>query len=288
MKRILVPTDFSENASHAIEYAAETARAMGAELMLLNVYIPKVSAQSSIHALMADEVRRETAAAKERLKAIADTIQEEYKELTCSYEVVVGEPVPGILSYADEKQAGLIVMGTQGASKIANVLFGSNTASVIEKASCPVLCIPFKLAYKKPEKILFATTFAYSDIEGASTLTGLAKAFNATLILAHVAVGVEETDEEQAVIEKFTSEIKLLTGYTPVTGTVISDATINTGLDALVEKHGADMIALSTRKRNAFQKLFNPSITKKYSYHTAIPLLAFHSPADEEQTDKDF
>lgn len=288
MKRILIPTDFSENASQAIEYAAETAQAVGAELILLNVYVPSVSMQSAIHAVMAEDVGRETKAAKSKLKTITDTIQEEYKGLSCSYAVTVGEPVPEILAYAEEVNADLIVMGTQGASKMANVLFGSNTASVIEKASCPVLCIPFNLSYKKPEKILFATNFAYSDIDGAKRLVTLAKGFKSALIFAHVVVGAEETDAEREVIEKFASEIKLQTGYNQISGTVISDATINTGLDALIEKYGADIMALATRKRNIFQKLFNPSITKKYSYHTTVPLLAFHSPADDEQTGKDF
>ena len=288
MKRILVPTDFSENASHAIEYAAETAKAVGAELTILNVYRPPVSTQSAIHAVMAEDVGRETKAAKARLKTITDTIQDEYKGLACTYDVAVGEPVPEILAKANEKKVDLIVMGTQGASKVVNVLFGSNTASVIEQASCPVLCIPFNLTYKKPEKILFATNFAYSDIDGAKQLVELAKGFKSSLVFAHVVVGTEETDAEREVIEKFASEIKLQTGYTQISGTVISDSTINTGLDALIEKHGADMIALATRKRNVFEKLFNPSITKKYSYHTTVPLLAFHNPADDEQTGKDF
>jgi nucleotide-binding universal stress UspA family protein len=288
MKLILVPTDFSENALHAIEYAAETAKATGAGLIILHVYTPPVSMQSSIRAVMAEDVGRETKAAKARLKTVADTISEEYKGLTCTFNVAVGDPVPEILAYAEEKKADLIVMGTQGASKLANVLFGSNTASIIEKAGCPVLCIPFNLAYRKPEKILFATNFAFSDIEGARQLVELAKGFKSSLIFAHVVVGTEETDAEREVIEKFASEIKLQTGYPEIKGTVISDATINTGLDALIEKHGADMIALATRKRNVFQKLFNPSITKKYSYHTTVPLLAFHHPADEEQTGKDF
>lgn len=288
MKRILVPTDFSENASHAIEYAAETAKAVGAELIILNVYRPPVSTQSAIHAVMAEDVGRETKAAKARLKTITDTIQDEYKGLACTYDVAVGEPVPEILARASEKKVDLIVMGTQGASKVVNVLFGSNTASVIEQASCPVLCIPFNLTYKKPEKILFATNFAYSDIDGAKQLVELAKGFKSSLVFAHVVVGTEETDAEREVIEKFASEIKLQTGYAQISGTVISDATINTGLDALIEKHGADMIALATRKRNVFEKLFNPSITKKYSYHTTVPLLAFHNPADDEQTGKDF
>ena len=288
MKRILVPTDFSENALHAIEYASETAKAVGAELVILHVHIPPVSMQSAIHSVMAEDVGRETKAAKARLKAIANTIQEEYKSLICIFDVAVGEPVPEILDYAQEKAVDLIVMGTQGASKMANVLFGSNTASIIEKASCPVLCIPFNLSYKNPEKILFATNFAYSDIDGAKKLVVLAKGFKSSLIFAHVVVGTEETDAEREVIEKFASEIKLQTGYAQISGAVISDATINTGLDALIEKYNADIIVLATRKRNLFQKLFNPSITKKYSYHTTVPLLAFHNPSDDEQTDKDF
>lgn len=288
MKLILVPTDFSENATHALEYAVETANAIGAGVLLVYVYNPPASVHSSLQSVIAEDVGRATKVFKDRLHTISETIMSEFPKVSCTYEVGVGDVVHEILAIATESKADLIVMGTQGASKVVNVLFGSNTAAVIEKSDCPVLCIPHNLTYQPPRKILFATNFSFHDIDGATLLVKLAKGFDASIIFGHVVVGAEETEEERKVILKFANEIKLLTGYDRISGKVISDANINTGLDALIEQNGVDMIALATRRRGLFEKFYNPSITKKFSYYTTVPLLAFHNPKDIEMTGGDF
>lgn len=281
MKRILIPTDFSDNASNALEYAVETAQALQSELLIMHVYTPPVSRQSAIHAIMAEEIGRATRKAQEQIGTIVKTIKTEYPSLSCSGEVAVGETVSEILTLAADREVDLIIMGTRGATKMSNVIFGSNTASIIEESICPVLCIPDNATYKRPEKILYSTNFSYSDISSATLLTELARAFHARVLFAHIVVGSEETDEEKEVINKFAEEIRKVTGYEKIEGVVISDANVNTGLDALIEKTGVDIIALATRKRSLFEKIFNPSITKKFSYYTNTPLLAFHSGKED-------
>ena len=288
MKLIVAPTDFSDNATNSLEYAVETAHHTGAALLLVHVYRPPVVMQSAVHSVMTDDLGRSTKAAREKLQYIVATIAAEFPDVTVSFEILLGDPVPEILTFSRDRDVDLIVMGTQGASRVVNVLFGSNTAAIIEKSHCPVLCIPAGLPYKAPRKILYTTNFSFSDIESARLLTELARSFEADIVFGHVVVGVEETDEEKAVIEKFAKEIQLVTGYNRISGVVISDANVNTGLDALIEKTGVDMIALATRKRSLFGKIYNPSITKKFSYYTTIPLLAFHSPKDVDQVGPDF
>jgi nucleotide-binding universal stress UspA family protein len=276
MKRILIPTDFSANANNALEYAVETANALKAEVVILHVHNPPLTRQSALYTVISEDFSRITHDARERIHAVAEAIASEYPELNCRTEVAVGDPVDEILSLAETREVDLIVMGTKGASRVTNVLFGSNTAAVIERADCPVLCIPDGVQFKSPEKILYATDFSYSDIGAAVKLAEMAQAFKASLIFAHVVVGADESEEEVAVIRKFAEEIRKVTGYENISGLVISDASINTGLDALIEKTGVDIIALATRKRSLFDRIFNPSITKKLSYYTNIPMLAFH------------
>ena len=288
MKVLLTPTDFSENAANALEYATETANALGARLIIAHVYNPPLAIQTGLHAVMAEDTARATELAHEKLAVITNTIKQEYPSLSCSYEIIVGNPVSEILELARQRNVDLIVMGTQGASRVVNVIFGSNTASIIEKSECPVLCIPYSTPFKEPKKIVFATSFQYSDIVEASKLVEVARVFNASILLAHIVVGAEETDEEKEVLEKFAKEVKIHTGYDKISGKVISDAAIHTGLDLLVEKTKADMIVLSTHKRSFFQKFIKPSLTTKFSYYTTIPLLAFHSTADQFDTESDF
>ncbi len=58
--KILVPTDFSENALHAAKYAAKLANAMEADLLLLHVYTPTVTRGNLAYPLITEEIGRMT------------------------------------------------------------------------------------------------------------------------------------------------------------------------------------------------------------------------------------
>src|SRR5690606_32919564 len=151
-------------------------------------------------------------------------------------------------------------MGTFGANKIGNMLFGSNTALVIEKSSCPVLSVPFSVPFRVPYKMLFATNFSYNDLKGAVQLAAIARAFDASMIIAHIMIDDAARHHEDGLIDKFSREVKLLTDYPKISYRLISDNTVSMGLDAVIAETQADMIALSMRKRGIFEQFYNPSI----------------------------
>src|SRR5690606_24929182 len=115
----------------------------------------------------------------------------------------------------------------------------------------------------KPVKMLFSTNFTRDDLKAAGGFVRLAKAFQATVIIAHVSVEHEREELETSMIEIFTNEVMQMTNYKKIVSKVVSENTIGMGLDALIAETGADMIALSTRRRGVFEKLYNPSLTKK-------------------------
>jgi nucleotide-binding universal stress UspA family protein len=262
---VLVPTDFSENANQAIEYAVEICRATGSRLILLHV---GPESQRAV---------RQQLQLQEKLSVLSKAITDEYQDLVCETEIAVGDIVEEILQQAENSNAGLIVMGTQGASNLGKLFFGSNTASVIEKASCIVLSVPANCYFRKPEKMLFSTNFTREDLKAAIDFVNLARSFEATVIIAHVSTEHEREELETSMVEIFTNEVAHLTGYKKILSKVVSENTIGMGMDALIAETGADMIALSTRRRGVFEKLYNPSLTKKLSLQANIPLFAFHS-----------
>lgn len=275
MKRILVPTDFSDNAAKAVDYAAVIAQACKATLTLLNIYTPAVSRYSVISPLLAEEVSETKTELQRRLQLTANNLSKVYPDVKCDVIVGIGEPVDEILFFEKNIKPDIIVMGTQGASSIEKVLLGSNAADIIEKANCPVLVIPSKASCQIPKKILFATDYAYKDIEGANLLTSLAELFGATITFIHITTSEDDVEDEQQLIEKFADDIRKATNYAKINSRIFSDNNVIMGLDAILQSAGADIIALSTRKRNILEKLYNPSITKKLAQYTSVPLLAF-------------
>lgn len=287
MKTILIPTDFSANANNALEYAAEISHHAGATLHLLHVYTPIVSRSNIISALLTDEVEDAKKEALDKLQVFRATLESEYPGISCKTSVSVGEAVEEILTATKAINADLIIMGTLGASNLARTLFGSNTASVIEKSTCPVLCIPAGSSFKVPKRILFATNFSYDDIQGVIKLVSIARPFKSEIMVGHIDTLTEE-DGEEASMQKFVKEVELATNYPNFTQKIVSDHNVSMGLDLIIQEYEVDVVALSTHKRNFFEKFYNPSLTKKISLYSNIPILVFQNPLDDEDTGKDF
>lgn len=287
MKTILIPTDFSANANNALEYAAEISHHAGASLRLLHVYTPIVSRSNIISALITDEVEDAKKEALDKLQVFRSTLESEYPGISCKTSVSVGEAVEEILTASQSINADLIIMGTLGASNLTRTLFGSNTASVVEKSACPVLCVPAGSTFKVPKRILFATNFSFDDIQGVIKLVSIARPFKSEIMVGHVDTSTEE-DEEDASMQKFVKEVELATNYPKFTQKIVSDHNVSMGLDLIIQESEVDLVALSTHKRNFFEKFYNPSLTKKISLYSNIPILVFQNPHDDEDTGKDF
>jgi nucleotide-binding universal stress UspA family protein len=276
MKRILVPTDFSNNAAKALDYAAMIAHSVGSDLFLLNIYIPPVSRRNIVSPLLAEETADAQKVALDKLNNSALDVRRKYPSMKYETYTAVGEVTDEIIRIVEEKDIDLIIMGTQGANQLIKKLLGSQTAEVIEKAPCPVLAVPENAKFNIPRRIFFATDYVYDDIEGAKQLAELARSFDASLTFAHIITGETETKQEHDLLKTFTEKIRSSTGYPNISFKIIEDKTVAMGIDYLVEKEKADVIALTTQRRSFLNKFINPSLTQKLAHHISIPLLAFH------------
>lgn len=140
-KRILVPTDFSEPAGAALDYAKTLAQALGASLHILCVMDdPMPGFKMPDHVCSIPAIRRQLEAeAKEQLaKLLTPEERTAFRaELTAEW----GNPYAKVLDFASKHDIDMIVMGTHGRGGLEHVLIGSVAERVVRQASCPVLTI---------------------------------------------------------------------------------------------------------------------------------------------------
>lgn len=139
LRKILVPTDFSESARHALTYAISFAREYSAEVTLLHVVEDvAVSYASDLFPVPMAEVFGEISAyARKELGILAAEVRARAVEVR---EIVVqGKPAAEILRVAREETFDMIILGTHGKGVLDQALFGSTTERVVRKAPCPVL-----------------------------------------------------------------------------------------------------------------------------------------------------
>lgn len=271
---ILVPTDFSPCADHALNFAALLARRTNHGLSLVNVYTPADLANTA----MIDFVEHEMESAKkeitEKLISISDRIGKD-NNIPCGYSLRIGALTENILTSAKDAGCDLIVMGTEGASGLTKLLFGSRTNSVIEASDYPVLAVPIQGIVALPKKIVFATNFFDSDLDTLKQLLEFVRPWQPEIYLLHVSH--ENMRSERDYIEAFSTSVTTETKYKHLYYYVLPHDSDERGIELFIKSVNADMLVLSTRKRSFIERLFSASLTKKIAYHLQVPLLAYHT-----------
>ena len=141
MKKVLVPTDFSESARHALVYGLSFAKEYGAELVLLHVVenITVGYASDLFPVPMAEVFQEISGYAKTELAKLAAEARE--KGVAVTELVVQGKPSAEIIRHAAENGVDMIVLGTHGKGMLDQALFGSTTERVVRRSPCPVLTV---------------------------------------------------------------------------------------------------------------------------------------------------
>jgi len=156
MRKILVPTDFSENARRAVEYALTVANAVEADLHIVHTIHTRGSAG---HFLSIDDiVMRER---QEELDKLVKELQPRLSAaVTLTSSVKQGYVVDAILETAAKQQADAIVMGTQGASGLRRWVLGSTTVELLKNNTLPLIAVPNEYTAPTSKKLCLAVDAA--------------------------------------------------------------------------------------------------------------------------------
>ena len=143
MKRILVPTDFSPTAEKAFRIALDIALKSKGKIVLYHAYTPVDRTTSKALDKKGVESNSHTEARLvKRLERLKKKVISHGMNVPVSMAVGHSPIVKNMLSFAEENNIDLIVMGTQGASGLKKVIVGSIAASIMQKSDIPVLLIP--------------------------------------------------------------------------------------------------------------------------------------------------
>ncbi len=276
MKNILLLTDFSEKAQNAIDYALQFFSSNKCNFFIL--IVQKVSGYTTSNlmtSLTTSSVYNSIIKKpKEVLSEMVNGFEKTYKDEAysfdgiCDYDSFLNSVNQVVIS----KNIDLIVMGTNGASGTKEVIFGSNTLSVIRNVDCPVLVIPENYKYKTINSIVFAVN---ADVK-------LNKKFLKPLML---------------IISKFNSELNILTFeneediYSSKEKKIdmddffkgishsfyeIENVPIDIAIDSFVQIKHVDLMATIISKESFFKRLISGSTTDEIIYNSRVPLLIMH------------
>jgi universal stress protein A len=141
IRRILLPTDFSEPAAEALRYAITLADQFGAELRLLHVVVPPVIPypdSSTLWTMPDTGLIEQVKEAESRFSTEISSWGEERRVISA---VTTGFAVEEIVKYAEDHVIDLIIIGTHGLTGLSHLLIGSVAEKLVRIATCPVLTV---------------------------------------------------------------------------------------------------------------------------------------------------
>ena len=143
LKKILVATDFSEPSDAALAYGRELARTFGAALTVVHVVDEVMSRGYGLDGgVMLSDPQYQIQVEADARRRLDAAIEGEDHAITATARVLMSRsPASAIVSYADESNIDLIVMGTRGRGGVAHLLMGSVSERVVQTAPCPVLTV---------------------------------------------------------------------------------------------------------------------------------------------------
>ncbi|MDO1447173.1 universal stress protein [Rhodocytophaga aerolata] len=282
MKKILVPTDFSEQADNALQIAAAIAAKNGAEIHLLHVLDVSLGGGFGFNTMgeptstsMMDQVYivQLIGITKKRLEDVAQNLKVA-SNVNVSAVVQTGHIYGSISVYAEEEKFDLIVMGTKGASGLKELLVGSNTERVVRNATCPVLSVKNILPEFTVNKIVFASNFESDQLAAVGQLKTMQELFNAHVHLVYINVpnNFVGTRVMRAKANEFVQRYQL----SKYDFTVYDDNSEEEGIIHFAEEVGADIIAVATHGRTGLGHLLSGSIAEDIVNHANRPVLTFN------------
>jgi nucleotide-binding universal stress UspA family protein len=262
MKKILVPTDFSEVSRNAANYALHLAKTFGKELMLLHCNSEKENNSFN------------------QLKEMAEIVSASHPLVKTNY-MVSSENFNSktVNKIINSENVRLIVMGSAGGGN-ANVkkIAGSTSINIIENAFCPVMVVPLEHKFTGINKIAYASDLSNIDNE-MEQIVAFARKFNAKIDIFHVSpVFPDLADSEKINVYDKLEEVKQKHHYMTVSffkEKMPHDNQVDKGIDLFLEESSADLLVIFHNSRSTFDQLFSSSHIDHSLTHLSTPLMVF-------------
>lgn len=272
MKRILVPTDFSEHAEHALKVAAQIAKKNNSEITILHMLeLPHQTNDAIFGGVSIPETMLFMQKANETLDKISNSPFLEGISIT--EMVKMDKPINGITQISKEQDIDLIIMGSHGSSGMEELLIGSNTEKVVRNSEVPVLVIKKDTTDFNVSNIVFASDFTDETKKPFQKLLDFANFFDAKIHLVSICTpnSFKPTHVTEKALQSFVSEFNL-TNYSTH---IYNDTNIEKGIINFSNSINADIIGMCTHGRTGFSHFFNGSISEGLVNHAVRPVITF-------------
>lgn len=273
-KTFIVPTDFSQNAQHASDYAVQLAAQLHAGVQLMHVFQEPIAVSeyelTTIHFhAMESKILQQLEERKEALQKVHGN----QVPITCA--VYDRDLIGRIQEAYHEEDARLAIIGLTG-SGMTNFFLGSNTLNIVNTTGRTILTVPPYAPFRPIRNIVFACDMDHvADTVPAARIKRILQVLQARLHVLHVQRSASSPPE----LEKEKEALRTMLQGIDYTFHSISHRNITVGIRDFARKNQADLIAIIPRKHDFLENLLRVNHTKAMLFRSSIPILTI--PTEE-------
>jgi len=278
-RKILLPTDFSKNAWHAITYALELYKKEHVDFYILNVFSATGNIISSLINIEPGSEMYETAKldSENGLAKVLDMLTfRDHDNPKHHFETIskFHGVVEAIKNVVEEKDIELIVMGTKGNTASRSKVFGGVAIDIMEKVrNCPVIVVPEQAKHNVPKEIVFPTGFkTHVKRRELNYLIDLANNCKASIRILHVAAEDKLSDiqlSNKTLLKEYFENV-------PHTFHALSHIEIPAAINCFVDSRDSDMVAFINKKHAFFGSILSNPLVKEIGSHSKVPIFVMH------------
>jgi nucleotide-binding universal stress UspA family protein len=271
MKSILIPFDFSDLAIGALRFALDLNRHDEARFHLLHVIKMPVLQNTARLPIPSAEEEWVHDAGKHAELRFKELKKEYLQDCQLTTAVRFGDTADSIVEYAADNRIDLVVMGTNGATGLREILIGSRTEKVVRHSDVPVIAIKQFIPGNKISSIVFPVTLDEAPDESlVRKVKSLQDHLKAKLHLLWVNTAANFRDDYT--VRKTLNGLALRYLLHDYTINVFNGDDETSGIVNFCRMIDADMIAMGTHGRTGLRHVMRGSIAEDLVNHVSIPV----------------
>lgn len=285
MRKIIIPTEFTEKSEQTLTSAIQIAKKMNLSIEVLHVIdsfdygVNFVINESNPIVLPPDMLDGKRDEAIETFNELINKIKPNFDTLPKIELIIKTGFVFDVISESiQDPNAYMVILSDKTQVDYNYRDISKDNSKIIQESNCPVCVLPNNAPFHEPTKIIYATNFQEQDIQNITNLAHLASCFDATIHVVHVAENPEF--EEHLKVAGLRTLISDESCYDKIVYNTIKNENFLAGIDQFAHEINAEMIALMKENKTIFKAFFASNNAKKMVYKTNLPVIIYQELAD--------
>jgi len=269
---IIVPTDFSQNANHAVHYACQLAQSKNMAVHLLHCY---TSASVGDNAIKENELN--TLKADQLILDLQTTLLASFPTLKISTECSRSLIIEKLTELSQTGQYALIIMGASGADQLKPIYWGSTTVAVASMSAIPVIVIPKEISQIETNHAALLTNFKAEELDTLKEYLKLVGS-NTHLTLIHVFKEKQKKQNIDDTLDSWAYNIRNMnhisqvdTVSEPLNKSDDSLDSIPEVVSKIINEVNPSIILVTPSRKTFFKRWFTPSVSKAIALELSKP-----------------